>query len=70
MQIKLCESPHLSLRMMGTQRAPGKERGPVQTLSPSDRQSLGGGKEDAKYGLRAEELGHGCESESQEAKKV
>ena len=42
----------------------------VQTLWPSDRQKLRGGKEDAKYGLRAEELGHGCGSETQEEKKV
>lgn len=42
----------------------------VQTLNPSDRQRLRGGKKDAKYGLRAEELGHGCGSETQEEKRV
>lgn len=41
----------------------------VQTLNPSDRQRLRGGKEDAKYGQRAEELGHGCGSETQEEKE-
>lgn len=42
----------------------------VQTLNPSDRQRLRGGKKDAKYGLKAEELGHGCGSETQEEKRV